>query len=152
MQSTKGLHETLWLSKVKVIHWPLSKVTQNQYFSNFFSSKTLGSFQTSSLHIYWTTGPIKVKCDLELLWDGGKKVCWMVSVICPRWPPYPYMVKTFKIFFFRTEWPRSLSTRVLSSRWQMMTPGWPLTFYAKVNFGSLCICMRKCLNCGLLRH
>ena len=57
-----------------------------------------------------------------------------------------WMAKTIETLYI------ALSTRVLPSRWQMMTPGWPLIFYVKVHFGSLCICMRKCLNFGLLRH
>ena len=32
MQSTKWVHQSIWISKVKVIHWPWSKVTQIQHF------------------------------------------------------------------------------------------------------------------------
>ena len=39
----------------------------------------------------------------SLLRVGERKLAKMVAVGWPRWPPCPYMVKTFKIFFFRTE-------------------------------------------------
>ena len=60
MQSTKWVHELLWISKVKVIHWPLSKVTQIQNFSNFFSLET--------------ARPIEAKFHVEPPRDEGMKV------------------------------------------------------------------------------
>ena len=51
-------------------------------FSNIFSSET--------------TGPIEAKFHMQLPWDGRTKVCSMVLVPWPRWPPCPYMVKTLK--------------------------------------------------------
>ena len=33
---------------------------------------------------------------MKLLWDGGTEVCSNALVTWPRWPPCPYMVKTFK--------------------------------------------------------
>ena len=51
-------------------------------FSNVFSSETA-----------W---PIKAKFYVEPPWEGGTKVCIMVQVTRPRWPPCPYMVKTLK--------------------------------------------------------
>ena len=40
MLLTKRFHEPIWKSKVKVIHWPWSKVIQIQTFSNFFYLET----------------------------------------------------------------------------------------------------------------
>ena len=37
MEVTKRVHEPIWISKVKVIHWPWSKVTQIQHFKNSFA-------------------------------------------------------------------------------------------------------------------
>ena len=38
MQLTKWVHEPIWVSKVKVIQWPCSKVTQIHF--QFFSLET----------------------------------------------------------------------------------------------------------------
>ena len=54
MQLSKWVHESIWISKVRVIHWPWSKVTQIQH------------FQTA-----WT---IEAKFYVEPPWDGGTKV------------------------------------------------------------------------------
>ena len=35
MQLTKWLHEPIWISNVKVSHWPWSKVAQIQYYNCF---------------------------------------------------------------------------------------------------------------------
>ena len=56
-------------------------------FSNFFSLET--------------AGPIKAKFHVEPPWDGGTKDC-------SNGPPYPYMVKTLKIFFSGTKRPMTL--------------------------------------------
>ena len=34
---------------------------------------------------------------------GERKFAKMFPVSWPRWPPCPYMVKTLKLFFFRTK-------------------------------------------------
>ena len=63
---------------------PLSSVVRRRrpHSLNIFSSET--------------TGPIKVKFHMELLWDGKRKFAQMFMVTWPRWPPCPYMVKTLK--------------------------------------------------------
>ena len=58
---TKCVHEPIWISKVKVIHWPWSKGHSFFNISNFFSSET--------------TGPIETKFHVAPPWDGGTKVC-----------------------------------------------------------------------------
>ena len=53
MQLTRLVHEPLWISKVKAIHWPLSKVTQIQHFKTSFPKTTLGQLKPNfifSLH------------------------------------------------------------------------------------------------------
>ena len=45
MEATKLVHEPLWISKVKAIHWLLSKVTQIQHFQTFFPKKNSKSIE-----------------------------------------------------------------------------------------------------------
>ena len=81
-------------------------------FSNFFSSIT--------------SRPIEAKFHVVLQWDGGMHVR-SIQVTRPRWPPYPYMVKTFKNLLLRNEraddleeiWFAAFGTQVLStlSKW-----------------------------------
>ena len=60
MQLTKWVHEPIWISQVKVINWPWSKVTQIQHFQISFFLET--------------TWPIEAKFYVEPPWDGGLKV------------------------------------------------------------------------------
>ena len=59
MQLTKWVHEPIWKSKVKVIHWPWSNVTQIQHFQTSFPEKPLG----------------RLKPNFMSQWNGGTKVC-----------------------------------------------------------------------------
>ena len=59
MQLTKWVHESRWISKIKVIHWPWSKVTQIQHFHFLF------------LETAW---PIEAKFYVEPPWDGRMKI------------------------------------------------------------------------------
>ena len=63
----------MWISQVKVIHWPWSKVPQIQHFQTFFYQRNRSA---------------------EI---GEQKFVQLVQVA--RWPPCPYMVKTWKILF-----------------------------------------------------
>ena len=73
----------------------------------------------------------------------------MVAVHWPRWPPRPYMVKTFKNLLQNREclWAEplqeSLGTGGLPKLLKELSyvDVWP--FYGKVKFASLCICMEK---------
>ena len=47
MQLAKWVHEPMWISKVKVIHWPWSKVTQIQHFQTSFPEKPLGRLKSN---------------------------------------------------------------------------------------------------------
>ena len=59
------------------------------------SVRTSAVRRPHSLNIFSkTTGPIKVKFQTELLWDGERKFVQKVLVTWPSWPPCPYMVKT----------------------------------------------------------
>ena len=79
----------------------------------------------------------------------------MVQVTWPRWPPCPYMVKTFKNLLLQNQksydletWHVALGTQALQNLYKW----WPWVdldlFYGKVKFGPLCFCMGKRLNNG----
>ena len=79
----------------------------------------------------------------------------MVQVTWPRWPPCPYMVKTFKNLLLQNQksydletWHVALGTQALQSLYKW----WPWVdldlFYGKVKFGPLCFCMEKRWNNG----
>ena len=137
MPLTKRVHEPVWISEVKVIHWPWSKVTQIQHFQTYFSEKPLGRLKPN---LMWRLNGM-----------GEQKFVQIVQVTWPRWLPCPYMVKKWKIVFLL--WNQkaddleslyaALDTRVLPNlfRW------WPWVdfdlFYGKVKFGSPCFCMGK---------
>ena len=75
----------------------------------------------------------------------------MVLVTWPRWPPCPYMVKTFKNFLLWNlkaddleTWYAASSSRVLPKLFKLC-PWIDLDlFYGKVKFGLLCLCFGKC--------
>ena len=102
-------------------------------FSNNFSSEA----SEPILHFIWS-----------LLRVGERKIAKMVAVRRPRWPPCPYMVKTFKNLLLHNR--GCLGTESLhessGTRGQpkllkelSYVDVWP--FYGKVKFASLCICM-----------
>ena len=79
---------------------------------------------------------------------GKQKIAKIVAVRWPRWPPCPYMVKTFKNFLLQNQeclgaesLHKSSGTRglpkLLKELWYIDI--WP--FYGRVKFASLCICM-----------
>ena len=74
----------------------------------------------------------------------------MVQVTWPRWPPCPYMVKTFKNLLLQNQKAYDFETWHEASRngaLQSLYKSWPWDdldlFYGKVNFGRLCIWMGK---------
>ena len=96
MQLTRLVHEPLWISKVKAIHWPLSKVTQIQHFKTSFPKTTLGQ--------------LKPNFVLSLHGILGWKFVQMFRVTWLRWLPGSYMVKIWKKknSFFGTKKPMIL--------------------------------------------
>ena len=81
----------------------------------------------------------------------------MVQVTWPRWPPCPYMVKTFKNLLLQNQksydletWHVALGTQALQSLYKW----WPWVdldlFYGKVKF--VCFCMGKRKNNGFFRN
>ena len=79
----------IFISPMPKAHWCTysigrhpSYVVRLSTFSNIFSSEA--------------TGPIEAKFHVEALWVGERKFLQMVMVTWPRWPPCPYMEKTWK--------------------------------------------------------
>ena len=90
---------------------------------------------------------------------GEQKIAKMVVVRWPRWPPRPYMVKTFKNLLLRNReclgaepLQESLGTGGLPTLLKELSYAdvWP--FYGKVKFASLCICMEKTFKNLLLQN
>ena len=83
----------------------------------------------------------------------------MVYVTWPRWPPCPYIVKSFKNLLFLNQKADDLEssyaalvTRVLPNlfkRWLWVDL---YIFYSKVKFGLFCFYMGKCLSCRFPRN
>ena len=98
MQLTKWVHEPIWISKVKIIHWPWSKVAQIQHFQTSFPEKPLGRLKPNFI---WSL-------------DGGveRKFVQMVQVTWPRWLPCQYGKKHEKFFFSATKRPMTLKVCV----------------------------------------
>ena len=87
-----------------------------------------------------------------LLWSrwrvGERKIAKMVAVRRPKWPPYPYMVKTFKNRLLHNRGCLGAESLHESSgtggqpkllKEFLYVDVWP--FYSKVKFASLCISM-----------
>ena len=78
----KWVNEVEWVSKVKDILWPWSKVTQISMLKLVFPQKQLGNWEP---RLIW-------KLEGEKEW----KFIQMSWVTWPTWQPCPYMVKTLK--------------------------------------------------------
>ena len=85
---------------------------------------------------------------LRLLRSGERKIAKMVAVHWPRWPPCPYMVKSFKNLLLQNRGclgaesvHKSSGTGGLPKLLKRLSyiDIWP--FYGKVKFASQCICM-----------
>ena len=142
MQLIRLVHEPLWISIVKAIHWPLSKVTQIQHFKTSFPKTTLGQ--------------LKPYFVLSLHGILGWKCVQMFRVIWPRWLPGSYMVKIWeknnnKILLRNQEaddletWYTASGTQVLSNffKWRHWVD--LAHFYDMVKFVPWCFCMGESL-------
>ena len=94
MQLTRIVPEPLWISKVKAIHWPLSKVTQIQHFKTSFPKTTLGQLKSNFI--------------LSLHGIMGWKFIQMFRVTWLRWLPGSYCKNLEKKSFFGTKKPMTL--------------------------------------------
>ena len=145
MLLTKWVNESIWISKVKIIYWPWSKVTEIQHLQTFFSLET--------------ARPMKPNFMWIIHGMGERKFVQMVQVIWPRWPPCPYMVKTLKNLLLWNQkaddlesWYAASGTRVLPNLLKWCPWVDVDLFYDKVKFGPLCFCMGKRKNNGFFRN
>ena len=98
-------------SQGELIVYPYSGVRcrrRRQQCLNIFSSET--------------ALPIKAKFYVEPPWEGGTKVCINGPGHMTRWPPCPYMVKTFKNLLLQNQksydlenWHVAFGTQALQS-------------------------------------
>ena len=137
--STKWVNEVEWVSNVKVILWPWSKVTQISKLKLGFLQKQLGDLEPK---LMW-----KLKGEWEWKFVQMSWVAW------PTWLPCPYMVKTLENLLLQnqyTNYPWNLVWNILYASStkivQIMTLGIPCPFYAKVKFGHIGFCMGKSEN------
>ena len=141
------------VAKMMVVHWRLTFLRQGQV---WFPMHLYGHhiFVWEKCWEFQTTSPLKPldQCCLNFMWSllrlGERKIAKMVVVHWPRWPPCPYMVKTFKNLLLQNRGclgaeslHKSSGTRGLPKllKWWLYIDIWP--FYGEVKFGSLCICI-----------
>ena len=126
------------IAKIMVVHWHLTVFRRGQV---CFPMHVYGKMLRISNDFSGDPGPVPLKFYLEPAW-------WMKDCHWPRWPPCPYMVKTFKNLLLHNRgclvsWNFAqiirdgMSTKVA----KMMVVHWLLIFYSEVNFASVCICM-----------
>ena len=108
------------------------------------------TFEWKNCWEFQTTSPLKPLSQFcsNFIWSllrvGKLKIAKVVAVRWPRWPPYPYMVKTFKNLLLQNRESlraESSGTRGLPKLLKELSYVniWP--FHGKVKFASLCICM-----------
>ena len=94
------------------------------------------------------TSPLKPQSQFcSISYGASLKIAKMVAVRRPRWPPCPYMVKTFKNLLHNRGCLAAESLHESSGtggqpnllKELSYVDVWP--FYGKVKFASLCICM-----------
>ena len=131
INSAKCVHEYLWVPKVKVIQWRLSKV-----FSVY------NNFKHLLLRNHWTDwSQISCGASMGLIEQNFIK---MVQVTWPRWPPCLYKVKTFKNLLIKNKkvddletWYATLGTWVLLNLFKCWHWVDLDLFYSKVRFAFL---------------
>ena len=135
----KWVNEVEWVSKVKVILSPWSKVTQISMLKLVFLKNSLAIWNQSAY---------------ENLREKRKwKFIQMSWVTWPTWPPCPYMVKTLKNLLLQSQWTDDLETEYVALSMQVLPrlfKLWPWVntdpFYPKVKFGHIGFCMGKSEN------
>ena len=74
MQLTKWVHETIWISKVKYIHWPWSKVTQIQHFQTSFPEKPLDRLKANFMWSLNGMGEWKNIQMVQVTWPAARLI------------------------------------------------------------------------------
>ena len=137
------------IAKIMVVHWHLTFLRLGQFcFLMHLYREKCSEFQTTS-----PLEPLGQFCS-NFIWSllrvGERQIAKMVTVRWPRWPPRPYMVKTFKNLLLQNReclgaepLQESSGTGGLPKLLKELSyiDVWP--FYGKVKFASLCIWMGK---------
>ena len=119
--------------------------------------KNVQNFKQLLLWSLWANFA-QISYGASLGW-GERKIAKMVAVRWPRWPPCPYMVKTFKNLLLQNReclWAEPLQespgTGGLPKLLKELSyvDVWP--FYGKVKFAFLFICMGKTFKNLLLQN
>ena len=119
--------------------------------------KNVQNFKQLLLWSLWANFA-QISYGASLMW-GERKLAKMVAVRWPRWPPCPYMVKTFKNLLLQNReclWAEPLQESSGSGGLPKLLKElsyfdvWP--FYGKVKFASLFICMGKTFKNLLLQN
>ena len=116
MQLTNWVHESIWISKVKVIHW--TKVTQIQHFQTSFPEKLLSQLKPNLMWILHGMEKWKF-CS-----NGSGHMTKVVATLI-----YGKNMKNSSSLEPKSRWPWKLicsigylsTTKIV----QMMTMGWP---------------------------
>ena len=139
------------VAKIMVVHWHLTFLQQGQVcFPMHLYGKKCSEFQTTS--------PLESlgQCCSNFIWSlpgaGEWKIAKMVAIHWPRWPPCPFVVKTFKNLLLQNQ-----GCLVAESYWinyrdgrsteiaKIMAVHWHLTFLWR---GQVCFAMdlygKKC--------
>ena len=97
---------------------------------------------------YGASVPMLLKFIWSLPGAGEWKIAKIVAIHWSRWPPCPYMVKTFKNLLLQNRGCLQAESLHKSSgtgglpkllKWWSYIVVWP--FYCEVKFASICICM-----------
>ena len=106
----------------------------------------MGRYWEFQMTSYEASEPMLLKSHVEPPW-GEWKIAKMVTVHRPRWPPCPYMDKTFQNLLLQNRGcigAESLHKSAGTGGLQKLLKWWlyiDWTFYGEVKFASVCICM-----------
>ena len=137
------------VAKIMVVHWHLTFLCRGQV---CFPMHLYGhhTFVWEKCWEFQTTSPLMPlgQCCSNVMWSllgtGEWKIVKIVAVHLPRWPPWPYMVNTFKNLLLQNRVSRaeslqkSLGMGGLPKVAKMMVIHWRLTF---LWWGQICFRM-----------
>ena len=141
------------VAKRIVVHWRLTFLWQGQVCLPMHLYEPC-TFEWENCWEFQTTSPLKLLSQFcsYFIWShlrvGKQKIAKIVGFSWPRWPPCPYMIKTFKNLLLQNReclgaksLHKSSGTRGLPKLLKEFSyvDIWP--FCGRVKFASLCICM-----------
>ena len=143
-----GNERSTKVAKIIVVHWCLTFLRWGQV---YFPMHLYGhhTFIWEKCWEFQTTSPLKPlsQCCSNFMWSllrlGEQKIAKMVAVLWPRWPPCPYMVKTFKNLFLQNRGCPGTESLHKSSgmgglskllKWWSFIVIWPFLWWGQVCF------------------